>query len=386
MTFYGDRAREILKQEADDRVAADARTAVDAANAAAMASMSKALQEATAQLTVLLPPHRSNDVTIPTVIDPTGRADATVALNAFLDSLPPDTTVHPPFPGARYRCEGQPILRNKSALTLTGDATFFSTVTAPVTPKWLRRLQIELCDDIYIENTKFFGSKGAGFLYDATRAGNHGISIQSSDNIVVDRCHVAGVTGDLVYVGKLNESPRSTNITVRRSVLTNAGRMGIGVVAVDGLDIHDCFIGDISRTILDLEPNAPLYQVDNVAFDRNLCGPHRLTWVSAAAQSPVTGVRIRDNIVTERPLTVIIECQPGARGANWSFERNISSFKDQTGTGSMWQVSNVDGFTATGNRQPFTLRSPLMGLVRATGCTAVNVRDNDLPNGTNTAT
>lgn len=98
--------------------------------------------------------------------------------------------------------------------------------------------------------------------YATTAAGDGGEyqmgwALYGASDILIDHCTVDKNKGDGVYLSDLNGGSGAwcSNITVRYTTISNNGRMGLGIIAVDGLLVSFCRFTDICYSPFDLEPN-----------------------------------------------------------------------------------------------------------------------------------
>lgn len=134
---------------------------------------------------------------------------------------------------------------------------------------------------LHIEGTGVVGSTVA-----STTAGDGG-EYQMSwcfygvSDILIDHCTADKCKGDGIYISALRPGRLenwSSNITLRYSTISNNGRMGLGIIAVDGLLVSHCRFTDICYAILDMEPNKGNEGASNVEMSDCLIDGTYYSW------------------------------------------------------------------------------------------------------------
>lgn len=128
--------------------------------------------------------------------------------------------------------------------------------------------------------------EGSSTNYASVTAGDGGEYQMSwcfygAQNILIDHCTANRCKGDGIYMagttfGRLDNWCQ--NITMRYSTISNNGRMGLGVIAVNGLTVQHCRFTDICYAILDLEPNYGNEGASNVICSDNLIDGSYFSW------------------------------------------------------------------------------------------------------------
>ena len=100
----------------------------------------------------------------------------------------------------------------------------------------------------------------------------HGLSLLSSQNVLVENLTIAETGGDGIYLGVINRGVPCRNITIRNVDCVANNRQGISVISVDGLVMEDVLLRDTVGTApeagIDFEPNRDDEQITNVVMRR----------------------------------------------------------------------------------------------------------------------
>jgi hypothetical protein len=109
----------------------------------------------------------------------------------------------------------------------------------------------------YKDNSSLFWWQTDGTY---SRCQGHGISVRSSENILIQDCEIFNCFGDSVIVGTNSASEKSKNVTIERCNLHDSIRQGISVTGADNTIIRDCEIYNIAgcspQSGIDFEPNS----------------------------------------------------------------------------------------------------------------------------------
>jgi len=201
----------------------------------------------------------------PTSIDRTGRLDVSVALNAFIRSVPDGSTIT--FPAnSYYRIENIVLVGARHNLVIDGaGSTFFATTdgssvlpTGPNSVKqhWPRHRNQWLVFDssnIVLRNLTVRGANVNGGISDAAFVlafeAQAGVEFYNTTNSTLENCKVRYTYGDLVYIGN-----RASDTTVRGCSLAASGRQGVTVAYGSRVVIDRNDFLQIRRSAIDLEP------------------------------------------------------------------------------------------------------------------------------------
>jgi hypothetical protein len=242
-------------------------------------------------------------------------ADATVALQAWLDSVPNHVLAR--LDGSCYRLDGQLVLGAKTGVTLDGNGSKFQTYT--ISREGVEHLLVGGDVDTTVKNLSIDGGKTVPG-YDGRYEFQHGIEITGgSDRVVLDNVSIDHVWGDYVAI-----TPHSRNrdhvlvvpqyVTIENSHLgldgnyMGSGRMGISIQQGAHIYIHDNVIRSSSRSAIDIEPVSSGASLVDIHIEHNTFGPHGLNLLAnhnyGHANPVIDGVYFRNNTLTGTPLQI----------------------------------------------------------------------------------
>ena len=290
-------------------------------------------------------------VRVPATIDPTGRADVTKTLQAFLSSVPRGREVV--FrKGARYRVEGTLILRSRQQLTIEGnDATVFATTRGgrDRAQWWFKRgRQIVIRDLVVRGANPNAGTSDSAYV--PRLETQHGFRFEGVDGVELDNVQVYDVFGDFVYIGRGKDRIPSRNVWVHDSRFSRDGRQGISVVAATNVIIERNRLDQTRRSTFDLEPDTRSERVSNIFILNNTIGKGRLLFLAAHGQGRVNNVVISGNHLLGHSLSIdSLPPERSPRRKNWVVVDNTSdtpAVQQRT-----MRFFRTDGLAIRGNRQ-----------------------------------
>jgi hypothetical protein len=325
-------------------------------------------------------------------IDATGATDVTDALNAYLASVPDGSTVRLPA-GARYRSEGVIRIKGRNNLTLEGNgALIFATTTgSSILPppdlvgQWPRQrshLEISESTNIVIRDLQIRGANpnaGSGEgAYVVDLEGQHGFDVRYVRGLLLERVRITDTYGDLVYIAGIGSLGWSDDITIKDSHFERSGRQGITMAGASNVTVQDSYIGEIGRTIIDLEPLALAAGAQNILFTRNTFGPCRHLLMSSGGRGAnVDNVALIGNTLRGMQLQIQVKAADGSRRSGYRIINNRSDIPSGTPISPI-RFSRVDGIEVRGNYQ---MIAEARGTIAVTACesTDVVVADNEFP-------
>jgi hypothetical protein len=323
-------------------------------------------------------------------LDPTGRTDITNALNTYLAGLPPGSVVQL-SPGARYKAEGVIRLIDRTDLTIEGNgAVIFATTDGRdfVPPEDLKRewprarshVEITGGSNIVIQDLTIDGANpDAGSesgAYSADLEGQHGFDVRAVDGLILDHVTVTDTYGDFVYLGP--KGRWSSNVTIKNSHFERSGRQGIAITGAENVTVMDSYIGEVGRSVIDLEPGTAAGGAMHILFTRNTFGPCRHLLLAAAGAGPdVSDVSLIGNRMTGIGLKIKINAADGSRRSNFRIVDNHSEQRLSLPVAAI-RFYRVDGIEVRGNHQEMVQSRKMPG-VMACESTAWNIENNSFP-------
>ncbi|HEV2068500.1 MAG TPA: right-handed parallel beta-helix repeat-containing protein [Acidimicrobiales bacterium] len=302
----------------------------------------------------------------PRNINSKGQKDVTDQLLKFFAGVPDGSTITFPA-GARYRIEGILHIFDRHDLTFDGNgAEFFATTdgaevappesdrTFALWPRGRRHWMIDNSERITLKNMKVQGANpNAGpwnGAYVSEYEAQHGIQFSRSSGLL-EGVTVSDTYGDLVSV-----SEWSHDVTIRNSKLVRSGRQGITIDGATDVVIEGNTVGEIGRSLFDLEPSIANREVHRVRIANNQVGRANGAFIAALGRGRVNDVTVRDNKLTGVSMSAHVRAGRDPDGvrtrrANWVIIDNVSD-KPSGSPQAMMRFWGVDGVTVSGNSQP----------------------------------
>lgn len=310
---------------------------------------------------------------IPTGLD----ADATEALNAFLESVSDGATVE--FPEkAIYRVEGTLMLKDRKGLTIEGNgATFRATDPMPDYAKdenysgWRMvrtrsQWRVENCENITLRNIRVIGAHpnpGREGDYDYNREAQHAFDLLGVTNVLVENVHVSDLFGDGVYISK-----HSRGVTVCKSRIEGVGRQGIAIGSAWHILIEDNDILDSRRGLLDIEPYGKEWACGDIRVIGNRFGDSRLLALPMGGSGAIGAVLVANNTFTGPNGTPLVKHETKTENVKrgpFFFVGNSGKVGGSPAPG--LKFGEVAGVLVAGNRLSFTEKRKMSVLRSAMG-------------------
>lgn len=323
-------------------------------------------------------------------IDATGATDVTDQLNKYLAGVPDGSVVSLPA-GARYRAESIVQLVGKNNVTIEGNGAliFAETDGSNATPseeswfKWPRsRSHFEIrggsnivVRDLMIRGANPNAGSAAGAYYEPFE-GQHGFDVRGVRGLLLERVTATDTYGDLLYIAGLGGW--SSNITVRDSHFERSGRQGIAITGAESVEITGSYIGEVGRSIIDLEPGTVNAGARNVLFEGNTFGPCRHLLMSSGGVGPnVTDISFIGNHLVAIGLKIKVRAADGSRRSNYKILNNVSDIPLGLPVAAV-RFHWVDGIEVRGNYQRMNANRDMHG-VSSCASTGASVSGNDFP-------
>lgn len=280
-------------------------------------------------------------IPVPDSIDATGATDASVALTAFLETVPDGSTVA--FrAGAVYRMDRGLKFSDRHDLTFEGNG---ATLRSNGDTQELSSLFALWGGNtgIVIRDFNLIGNSPTPGVYKPGSEGAHGVLIDGGSDIDVSGVNVSSVWGDGFYVGLWAD-----RVSIHDSTVASNGRNGVSIISGRNVTVQRVTFTKSGYCTFDIESNQPTEGATNITFADNMVG----TWgniflaVNGVPGSVVDGVTVRNNYVTGSTLLSDITLP---RRQNIVIENNTSSVPAD---GPVFRFAHIDGLTVTGNVQP----------------------------------
>jgi hypothetical protein len=323
-------------------------------------------------------PTSSTGVSVPASIDATGGSDASVALAAFIASVPNGKTINFKAGGV-YRLDAGLRILDRSGLTFEGNgATLRATATTgrPRTSPFL----VENSSSITIRDFTLTGNNpdaGTSASLHLDRQDQGGVIVYSGSDILIEQTTISGTWGDCVYLGNngMSGSPWTDGVVYRDSVCKLNGRMGVALVAARHVTVARVSFDKIAMFPFDIEPDTSAEGATYVTIRDNTVATYGLSPLftehffaaSGAAGSTVHDITVTGNRVTD-PKGLRVTVGTAVR-QNIFVTNNVGT---ATVAGPFMHFMNVDGVTVTGNQEVVSAGQ----LAEFIGCTGVTYSGN----------
>jgi len=297
------------------------------APSASVASPADASLPGGAPITVLVPSYQD--------LLPEADAKGSVhePLNALIASAPNGSLIE--FPRDEvYRVDFPLEVDHKSDVELWFKG---STITTPrPTPykdakldRARAHLRINSCDNIKVTGLRVHGPHAVDQPYSEALEAQHGIEIQSSTAVRIRDLEVDGVWGDGVYASSHGDTGEQTRgVDVSQFAITAVGRHAFGLTSADFVAIHDGWLSNPRRAVLDLEPSGTRGSISVVHFYNVTFGGGGLYFVASVGSGTVNGVVVEDVTALGRGLQSVVspnlDRDPNAVRKNFAFRRLTS--------------------------------------------------------------
>lgn len=284
--------------------------------------------------------------------------DVTNDLNAWLRDVPDHATISVPA-GDPYVCNEPVRLKGRTGIRFDPDGPLQIRRTGESDDRNRSHFSVEGCVacDVAVEVWGTYDG-GADGRYVAAREAQHGIAVLGSAFVAI-RGSVVGVYGDGLYVGQTSDRNPSKVVRASKLWVERVGRQGVSFTSAEDATIEESVIGDVRRTVWDLEPSGSQpdlqgWHVDVAAMRNCIIGAHRLNTMS------VTGA-VSNAVMTgcwsvSRPLFARVRKHPswGHRPSDIAITKHQGHGQAKTAEQCVVWASAMDGLTVVGNDQDCT--------------------------------
>ena len=312
--------------------------------------------------------------------------DVTADLAAFFASVPDGSTVV--FPslsysrfdgsgGVGYRIDGAIELTDRHDLTVEGGGAMFvafDDVDPAVDPQlaydrdqWV----IRSSSGLTLRNVVTYGANDGWSMgddgYDAAREGQHAYQIDGgSSDVLLEGVEAYETFGDGVYIGG-----DSVGVTVRTSTIQRVGRQGIAPCYGSDILIESNFIDDCRRGVIDIEPYAESWSVNNLRILGNTLGDSRLLLMPMGGAGSYGAIYVADNVALGSngvPEIMFSRSDPSTLRGPFVCVNNRFTVGGSSTAG--FRFSSVDGLLFAGNEATFLApdrQMPAMQITESSG-------------------
>jgi len=291
---------------------------------------------------------------VPTSIHGNCSIDVTSELQSWLDSTPDDARLE--FRrGACFRIEGTLVLKARHDLVIDGlGATLKATTRGSGGRLQVRaRSQVSVVNSsaVTIRDLDVHGANPhAGTsvnAYQPALEAQHAFNLLGDDRVTLEHVEASDVYGDFVYIGGSATGP-SEHITVSESRFERSGRQGISVTNADDVQIVRNTIGEVARSLIDLEPNLPSQEARDIRIVGNTTGAARNFWLADKGSGfNVGNVTVTDNVMQAATGGLVFVYGPKrAKRGPFVFTGNVfqvtGAVTDEQATGAFFFANAAD--------------------------------------------
>ena len=301
---------------------------------------------------------------VPTSIAADCSRDVTAALNAWIASVPDNSTLAFTANGC-FRVDGTLIIHRRSGLTFQGNNATFRQVTDGtelVKPKLIRTRNVwsfEASAHLVVRNLTTFGANphaGMGELaYSPRFEAQHAYLIEGTNDMLMDHVAAYDTYGDFVWVG-----PGTSNLTVRNSTFARNGRQGWSINGTN-ITFENNSITDTRRATIDIEPSSPTWISQNIWIRNNDVGPGRLFFfANVGSTAPMDNINIIGNRLHHKAFVIYASAVVSNR-SNYHVIGNTSD-GGVSGFGAAMVFRNIRGVEVRDNVIPLQWSHHLSGV------------------------
>lgn len=326
--------------------------------------------------------------------------DATEYLTDKLNSAPNGSTIV--LEPGTYVCNGTPWVSEKEGLRIRAEgATIVATENEPRRPAGVsdenfarmvrgrQHFRLSGCTDIRLYDITVKGSNPSPgpegewrYEYEA----QHGINIQGCHDVRLVNPHISSVWGDFVEATEM-QGEHTTGVRIINPTFSGSGRQGLGITGckraapgLPGLRVVGGYIGNVKRSVIDMEPYNEAYEIGGIAFVGVTFGPYGLNWIACGgAAANVGDVRVAEcKLPDALPRTMVIG-KADARRHDFYFARNWCG---RSSNDTKFSFDYVDGIVFRNNVFPIDItKGPAMPRYDLKDCTGVIDEGNDWGEG-----
>jgi hypothetical protein len=168
-----------------------------------------------------------------------------------------------------------PVLINISGLTIKSNSKLYFPLNSKLLLQSTNNGHYEILKIHNVDNVVLYFPVIVGDRKKHSGTGGEwgmGISIDDSDNVLIQKPYVSDCWGDGIYLGQISSSKVNKNIRIVKPFLDNNRRNGISIIAVSGLKIDSPVISNTNGTSpmagIDFEPNSNDNIIDSIVVDK----------------------------------------------------------------------------------------------------------------------
>ena len=200
-----------------------------------------------------------------------------------------------------YQIDGTLFVREKHHVRIEGNGAVLKAYS--LGDRNRGQLVLQGGSDITVHNLVVRGANPAAganrSAYQPELEAQHAFSVSGATDIVLDDVQAYDVYGDFVYIGSGPRGEASRNVTVSNSQFSRSGRQGISVTNGVNVTIKGNKIGEVARSLFDIEPNDPAQQARSIHIIGNTTGAAVNFWLAdKGAPASIGDIEISGNHMT----------------------------------------------------------------------------------------
>jgi hypothetical protein len=304
-------------------------------------------------------PTPQEHVTVPASIDATGGSDVSVAIQAFVDSVPDNREIRFVAGGIYNLATSGIAIAGRHDLIFDGQGSTLRIAGCNVVNSAFLIGQADVSSDIVIRNFNIVGDNEAAGTPDAYNGNcefQMGVAIYGASNIDIVNVNIRNVHGDCLYLGARGSADSwTTGVTYSDSQCELAGRMGVAITGGKHVQLERLVVDRIGISAFDIEPNedyegaSDVWIVNNQVGDFGVSKNWHPSWfveANGAEKARVDSITVSGNSLSAQPL--FVKAQEPNR-TNIVIENNRSSV---LADGPVMFFEYTDGVVVVGNDQP----------------------------------
>ena len=284
--------------------------------------------------------------------------DVTVALQSWINRKPDGSVLK--F-GAQtcYRIDKTVFVQNKHHLRIEGNGATLKAVL--LGDRNRAQLVLQGGSDLTVHNlvirgANFDGGKRNGYHPDLEA--QHAFSVSGASDVVLDDVQAYDLYGDFVYIGSGTRGETSRNVTVSNSEFSRSGRQGISITNAVDVTIKGNKIGEVPRSLFDIEPNVPTQQARSIHIIGNTTGAAGNFWLAnKGAPASIGDIEISGNRMTAATGGLFfVYSESGPYRGPYVFENNDLIANDKVtdeGSKGAFFLTHAENITIRNNRVSF---------------------------------
>ncbi len=320
--------------------------------------------------TVRLPPPPSTNVYKPPASIATDcSVNVTPALLTWIATVPDNSTLSFATNGC-YRIDDSLVLWERNGLTFEGNGATFRafTISSPLSNNAQERRHIWFRggSNITLRDLTVRGVN-TDHKYHTAYAFQAGITLWGVQGALIDNVNITEVYGDYVTIANSGDagSPNKlwpSDITIRNSTFSFAGRQGFGISAGQHLAILNNVVNDPSLDYVDIEPDSSTVTdaqghmlgdgVKDFSILSNTFNGRSMFFANTGHSAVTDGVQIRNNTIHGATIAVWVVGTPAQPRGDFVIANNTSDAELYSPRGLM-EFTSTFNVSITGNTQAF---------------------------------